>query len=364
MILQFCSTSGGFGGIPRYVEFILNSPLARKHKFEEVTTWWGPGLHPAAVLQSFRLLRRKKPDLLHLHGLGPAAFHMAVAAQIARQPTLLTIHAFTEDNNSRGYCNRNFIGRVLEPLTIRAATAAYCVSQYGNRKSVYQRNVSVDLGHINNFAPTWDLPANNLALRAEFGFSHNDTVALCITRIEKEKGIFDLISAFRLPRIERPNRLKLLLVGGGSELEKCRLASGPLISSGEIVMPGRRSDIHELLGIADFVILPSIIAENQSLAVLEAMAAGKAVVATNTGGTPELVLHRDTGILCPPLEPEALRSAMIELCKNPEWRARLGAAGRVRAQQVFSPENFCNRLDEIYTKMRALGRVTAEKSEK
>jgi len=94
-------------------------------------------------------------------------------------------------------------------------------------------------------------------------------------------------------------------------------------------MVGFRRDVAACLAAADVVALPSL-QEGLGVAALEAMAAGRPVVASRVGGLAEAVVHEETGLLVPPGDPTALATALARLARDPGLRARLGAAGRAR----------------------------------
>src|SRR5207248_1164577 len=101
-----------------------------------------------------------------------------------------------------------------------------------------------------------------------------------------------------------------------------------------VVFAGYRDDVPALLAGCDVFCLPSEM-EGLPLVVLEAMAQGKPVVATAVGGTPELVVHGETGLLVQPGDVEALAAALAQLLADPEQARRMGEAGRERVQREF-----------------------------
>jgi glycosyltransferase involved in cell wall biosynthesis len=274
---------------------------------------------------------------------------------------LVTVHSFTEDERFRSAWQRQVIASWADPVTLRTATAAHCVSRYGSEKSAFRQNVRHDLGWIDNAVPTREAPGRDEAVRREFGFAPEDVVALCVSRLTREKGIQDLIRAMHGIAIRGKAQPRLLLVGDGPELDTFRQSAEPLLSAGRIVMTGRRNDVFRLLGAADFFVLPSL-HENQSLAILEAMMAEKAVVATRVGGTPELVDDGRSGVLCPASAPKALADAMIAVAEDAALRERLGGDGRKRALSDFSLERFVRRMSGAYEETLRLARGASSKT--
>ena len=109
---------------------------------------------------------------------------------------------------------------------------------------------------------------------------------------------------------------------------------------------GFRDDVEDLLRAADLFCISSHL-EGMGTSILDAMAAGLAVVATRTGGIPEIVSPGETGILVPPSDPGALAGALEQLGLDPELRAAYGAAGRRRVR-AYSADRTAERTREVY----------------
>jgi glycosyltransferase involved in cell wall biosynthesis len=114
-----------------------------------------------------------------------------------------------------------------------------------------------------------------------------------------------------------------------------------------VVFAGMRRDIPSLLPLMDLFVLPSLY-EGFGIAILEAMAAGRPVVATAVGGIPEVVVHGETGLLVPPGDPVALADALHELLAHPERARALGARGRERAREKFRIESIVRQHEALY----------------
>jgi glycosyltransferase involved in cell wall biosynthesis len=110
---------------------------------------------------------------------------------------------------------------------------------------------------------------------------------------------------------------------------------------------GFRGEIPALLAELDVLVLPSLW-EGFGLVLLEAMAAGRPVVASRVGPIPEVVLHGETGLLVEPGEPEPLAAALIELLEHPTLAARLGAAGRRRVREHFTLDRMVAETEALY----------------
>jgi glycosyltransferase involved in cell wall biosynthesis len=110
---------------------------------------------------------------------------------------------------------------------------------------------------------------------------------------------------------------------------------------------GWREDVADVLALGDVFVLPSE-REGFGRVLVEAMAMGKAVVATTAGGIPEIVLDGETGLLVPPAAPAPLADAVRGLLDDPARAARLGAAGRARALATFSRDAHADAMAQVY----------------
>jgi len=110
---------------------------------------------------------------------------------------------------------------------------------------------------------------------------------------------------------------------------------------------GWREDVADILALCDLFVLPSL-SEHFGRVLIEAMAMAKAVVATSSGGVPEIVLDKETGFLVPPAQAEPLAHAILSLLNNPECAAALGAAGRRRAETQFGIAHHAEAVESLY----------------
>jgi starch synthase (maltosyl-transferring) len=171
--------------------------------------------------------------------------------------------------------------------------------------------------------------------RTELGLPGDVHVALSIGRLEVQKGLpFLLDAAERV--IERRRDWRLIMVGDGPERDwlRRRVDASPLLK-GRVHWLGRRDDVPRLLKMADVLVLSSIW-EGMPNVVLEAMAAGRAVVATAVEGSEDLVVPGQTGWLVPPRDARALSEVLFDAAVDPSRLGRYGQAGRERVAAGYS----------------------------
>ena len=167
-----------------------------------------------------------------------------------------------------------------------------------------------------------------------------------------DKGHDDLLEAAQALEA-RGLRADWLLVGEGALLPTYQARARALGLGDSIHFLGRRADVPAVLARVDLVVHPSW-AEGFPNAVLEAMTAGRPVVATRVGGIPEVVLDGETGRLVPPRQPRALADAIFALCAGRSRRARLaelGRGGRARVEARFSAERMTTAVEALYTEL-------------
>jgi glycosyltransferase involved in cell wall biosynthesis len=172
-----------------------------------------------------------------------------------------------------------------------------------------------------------------------------------VSNIDRRKGVAELAQAWR-SAAERIPDAHLLIAGKGLEEARFRemLAGAPRVH-----WLGYRSDVPRVLKALDVLVLPSRV-EGAPNVVLEAMAAGTAVLATAVSGTPELVRNGLEARLVPPRDPDALAAAMVEMATDAALRARLAAAARERVLREFTIDGMLDRYEALFARVARSGR--------
>jgi glycosyltransferase involved in cell wall biosynthesis len=184
----------------------------------------------------------------------------------------------------------------------------------------------------------------------------NDPLSLlAVGRLVEKKGFDVLIEAMSL--LDRPCRLRL--VGTGPLEASLRTAIADRGLEDRVELLGRRThrQLPELYAAADAVVVPSVVdssGDRDGLpnVVLEAMASGRAVVASDVASIPSAVVDGSTGLLVPPRDPKMLAQALATLVDSPRLRHAMGRAGRDRTERAFALEHctaaFCRTLEQVY----------------
>jgi glycosyltransferase involved in cell wall biosynthesis len=192
-------------------------------------------------------------------------------------------------------------------------------------------------------------PVPDGSIRKALGLHRMRTVFGTVARLTEQKGHRFLLEA--LPKIvrERPDAV-FVFAGDGPLRKSLESAAAALEVERNVRFLGFRSDVVQLMAAFDAFVLPSLY-EGLPNAVLEAMACGKPVIATAVDGTPEAVVHGETGWLVPPRDPAALADAALRFCNSRTLMKKLGHNGRKRAVRTFGIDRQVSAFDELYRKL-------------
>jgi len=174
---------------------------------------------------------------------------------------------------------------------------------------------------------------------------HDESICLMIARLHEEKGFKVLFDAIPIVVSHVPNMV-VLVAGEGPH--RATLAAGARRRGLDHMVRflGQRSDIPELISLASVVVLPSL-AESFGFVLLEAMSLGKPVVASTTGGIPEVVSHGETGLLVPPGDVLSLADSIIRVLLQPDLAAELATKGKQRAR-LFTFDKMIRGYECVY----------------
>jgi glycosyltransferase involved in cell wall biosynthesis len=287
--------------------------------------------------------RSNKTRLVHTHHIGQLLYG-GLAGRLAGARVVHTEHEFYSLARPR----TQRLLRGLTTLADRVTAVAPAVTAF-LRETV---GVAQDkLETITNGVPLDLFRSARPIDRADLGCGDDDVVIGCVARLSPEKGQAVLLQAVQLLRAKYP-QVRLLLIGEGEDRTRLRRLADQLGLDGAVRFLGMRSDVPELIASCDLVALPSL-QEGSPLALVEALAAGKAVVATETGAVPELIQHGHTGLLVPPGNPRVLSAALGYVIDDREMRRKLGSQGVQMVGQHFDFRVTAGRYREVYESVLA-----------
>lgn len=303
----------------------------------------------AAGARMARWLRRERIDILHCH-LFTASLHAAGVARMAGVSAVIeTCHgpeAWRMGKRLRGsfWIDRQ-VGRLVDRyIAVSQAAARHLIENKGiprTKISVIHNGRDLERYH--------PLGAQERAeTRRALGLG-GDPALLVLARLDDQKGHRFLIDAIG-QLVRRWPRLTALFAGDGPLKDALSAQCAALGLGGRVRFLGYRDDIPRLLAAADVVVLPSLY-EGLPLAAIEALAAGRPLVASAVDGTPEVVIDGETGLLVPPADPLALAAAIERILADPPLAARLGEAGRQHVQQNFGLRRQVEETIAVYREL-------------
>jgi glycosyltransferase involved in cell wall biosynthesis len=294
-----------------------------------------------ALVRLYNHIRTRPPTILHT-----SLFHANMPGRIIGSLVGVPIIISSErtmamENEWRYQLNRWTIGIVDRIVAVSENVGEFCINHI---RLPAEKVVVIHNGvEIPSLSPDAKEQARQL-----LGFPQEMLVCGAVSRLEPVKGISDLISAFT--QIREKQNAYLAIIGDGSLREHLESLAQDTGISNRIIWTGYRPDVLQLLPAFDLFIQPSH-HEGLPNTVLEAMAAGLPVVATNVGGTPELVVDDKTGLLVHPGDPAGLAKAVSTLLENPERRGIMGRAGQRRVEQHFSVGEMVQKTEQLYEEL-------------
>ena len=185
--------------------------------------------------------------------------------------------------------------------------------------------------------------------RKKFGFKKEDFIIGIVARLDPIKNHKTLFFAFK-EIVKNYPQVKLIIVGDGSLREELKEKSYQLGIKNKVIFMGERDNVSEILKTFDIFVLPSL-NEGMSNTILEAMATGIPVIASNVGGNPELVIDGRTGFLFSPNDVESLVQKIKTYILHPELKQKHGYNARKRVEEKFSLDQMVRRYEELYLEL-------------
>jgi sugar transferase (PEP-CTERM/EpsH1 system associated) len=294
----------------------------------------GRGRGRFANLNALRMLfRQLSPDVVHTHNLLPHVQGTA-AAKLAGVPVV--VHTRHGQRFGHGWWSS-----LQYRLAARWVDRAVSVSDDAARLSI-----TADRLDAAKVARIW----NGIDLqRFQFRGPADAPTAISVARLSSEKDFPTLLRAAALAVREVPE-FRLLLVGDGAERNRLEQLVRELNLAYHVQLLGERRDIPELLAQSAFFVSSSL-TEGVSLTLLEAMAVGLPVLATNVGGNPEVVADGETGRLVAAADPAALAAGIVRMCRERGEGLAMGSRGRRRVEEHFDVRTMMQQYEHLYDEL-------------
>jgi glycosyltransferase involved in cell wall biosynthesis len=310
---------------------------------------------PATLPALLKVIDRKQIDILHLHGYGATTFGR-IAGGMRRIPAILHEHANLTDTP----WFQKIADRALEPLTdiaiaVSKSTAEFVVKARqipaDKVKVVY---LGVPLEEFSR-ARTGDEVAG---ARAELGIAPGDFAVGTVTRLHDSKGNSFLVDAARLVLERRPHA-RFFVVGEGPLQADLEAQARALRLGDRFAFAGFARDVARVVSAFDVSVFPSLW-EGTPLTVFEALAMGKAIVATDADGLVDVLTHDRDALIVPKRNAEALADGIVRLVDDPSLRSRLAGEARVTGQQ-YDIAAFVAKMERLYYLLHRVSRATRRK---
>lgn len=300
---------------------------------------------PRPLWRLSRLLQQGGFELVHAH-LPPAELYARVALKVTAMNEVPFVVSKHNDCRFHPLPGERIMGRWVAKRAAAVIAISEAVRRYMTGSTLGLPASQVRTIRYGIDPTPFEDSSRRSELRREWGVSEKAMVIGCVGRLVQQKSIETLIRAFSLFLNKHRGESKLVIVGHGpleQELRRCAQGCGV---DKHVVWAGFREDVPAVMNAFDLFALSSVF-EGFGLVLLEAMAAGRPVIATRAGAIAEVVVDGVTGYLAAPRQPLGLLEAMGKL-SDPEQRARMGAAGRRRVREEFTLEQMCGRTDALY----------------
>lgn len=345
-----CSNNGRFTELEKEGLHMIHIPINRQ-------------IHPIKNLKSiwllYKLMKKEKYDIVHVH-TPIAALLGRVAAKLAGvKQVIYTAHGFYfhEEMSPKQYKLfyniEKYAARHLTDWLLLQSKEDYELAvndKFMLNDQVIHLSNGVDIW--NKFHPRKVDITEIDSFYASQSLSHEDFIFSFTGRLVKEKGIFELVEAFKKISSKYP-QAKLLLIGGLPDGERDNLSYDKLIEAikdPSIKHLGFRKDIPLLMSASSVYILPSY-REGLPRSIIEAMAMEKPIIATNIRGCREEVFEEENGYLVEKQSAEKLYEAMKKLISNPELVKKFGKKSRVIAEELFDEDKVLNKQIQLFKEL-------------
>ncbi len=300
------------------------------------------------------LCKKLQIDVMHTHNAGPWLYGVLSCRGKDAPAIVHTQHTVLEKEGAyKGKIEKHWLllhlMKYLGQRTCQIVSIADYISKYLIKKAGIERS---KISLIYNGTDLRQFPAeiNVSQKRISLGLNENHFVVGIVARLVHKKGHGILLEAFKLAKDKLPVA-KLVIIGDGELMAELEKQSQILGIRYDVLFLGQRKDIPELLRIMNVFVLSSHKkAEGLPVCLLEAMASHVPVIATDSGGSKEIVLNGITGILIEPDNTNALAEAILKVSSEKELVQKMASTGTKRVHDIFSLEDMVFKYSQLYQK--------------
>lgn len=291
-----------------------------------------------------RVIRAFNPQILHAHDPhGVALAALALGFRMPWPPPLLVASRRVDFRLASNRLSRAKYRQVDRFICASSAIGAILERDGIPASRIVTVHEGVDLQHVADAPP--------VSLHETFWLPHGAPVVLNVAALVPHKGQRYLVDAFASVVRAVPDA-RLVILGQGELHESLVKQIHNLGLDRHVLLPGFRTDVLSLMKTADIFVMSSTM-EGLGTSLLDAMGCARPIVATDTGGIPEVVVDDETGLLVPPRHADALADALITLLKDEERARRYATAGYERVHRRFSVDHMVRETIGVYEELIA-----------
>lgn len=303
-----------------------------------------------ALIEIYRFIKINKVDIVHTHS-SKAGILGRLAARLARARVILhTVHGWSFNNYQPDLRRSFFIW--LERIIAEFTDKLIVVSRHDKDTGLANRIGRPEQYALIRYGLDYgEFAVQDKTIKEELGLPAGVSVVTMISCLKPQKQPQDFIRVASRVAQELPN-VRFLLVGDGALRQAVEGLLDKFKLRQKVILLGWRKDIPRILSITDVLVLTSLW-EGLPIAVLEAMASSKSVIATDTGGIAQVIIDRDNGFLVKPADITAMSEKLVILLRNERLRQIIGAKARDALGEDFSLDNMVNNTERLYTSLTA-----------
>ena len=309
-------------------------------------------IDPGSLLNLASLFKKEKIQIVHTHMYRPN-ISGTISAFIARVPVIIShIHNMHQWDTKRQI--------FMDRLSLRIRDMTITVSEGVKRKYCEIMKVREDKLRViyNGVDPqVYKMDDKPAELKSALNIPDGAPIVGIVARLVPEKDHITFLESARMVLQDCP-QARFLIVGKGPEDGKIKAYVERFGLKDKVILVGYRTDIPRVLNLLDILVLSSL-KEGFGMAILEAMAAGKPVVATDAGGNTEVMVDGQTGFIVPKKDSSSLALRILTLIENPRMAAVMGQKGYERVCQKFSMGKMVNETAKLYLELLEKKGITA-----
>jgi glycosyltransferase involved in cell wall biosynthesis len=297
--------------------------------------------NPLVVFNLVNVIKKIQPDIIHTHLFQPRIY-TTIAKLFCKQGLLIT-HKHSVVNP-----RKHHIFLLLEMISIFLNKKVIAISNSVKQSLIKYEFIPKNKIYVLQNCIDFQKFNTDVTVRKMEHLLNKEIIIGTVGRIEKVKGIHYLIMAMKIVLDKYP-MARLEIIGDGSALPELIILSEKTKISNSVFFFGKLTDPIPNYKRMDVFVLPSLL-EGFGLVLLEAMASGLPVIATNVDGIREVIVDGESGILVPPKNPRAIAKAILRIIESPELTKNLVEEG-IKRSKLFDLQEHIMKLDNLYNSL-------------